>query len=247
MGLMVPLIRRYDGYVNKFLGDGIMFFYGAPRENPDHTSDAVATVLAMQQAMEPFNRELAEQGLPTVRMRAGIATGPMVVGDAGPPEAADYTVLGDTVNLAARLESANKATGTYIMLAQRTAELLDDNCLLRPLARLQVIGKSQNIMTYEPLGYTAVPHATDEDKDEGSEPSLQGPVVTEEQRHLCTLTEQMVHAYVAGRFDDCLAAADRLDEKFGPTKLTDLYRSSCREMRDTPAEEFAGQIVLSEK
>ncbi|MBL4702541.1 MAG: adenylate/guanylate cyclase domain-containing protein, partial [Phycisphaeraceae bacterium] len=105
MGLMVPIIRKHTGYVNKFLGDGMMFFYAAPLDNPNHASDAVITSLELQHAMIDFNRRLKAQDLPQVAVRIGMSTGEMVVGDAGSEDASDYTVLGDTVNLAARLES----------------------------------------------------------------------------------------------------------------------------------------------
>ena len=126
MSLMVPLIReRHHGYVNKFLGDGIMFFFGAPKPNHMHAVDAVASVLDMHVALEELNRRLDQRGLPRIGMRAGISSGEMVVGNAGSAESADYTVLGDMVNLGARLESANKLVGTSTLITSRTAELLN--------------------------------------------------------------------------------------------------------------------------
>src|SRR5687767_10048908 len=80
---MVPVIRRHHGYVNKFLGDGIMFFFGAPRPNDDHAADAVATVLEMRKALADFNRQLEAEGLAPLEMRAGVSTGRVIVGDAG--------------------------------------------------------------------------------------------------------------------------------------------------------------------
>ncbi|MDH3584669.1 MAG: CHASE2 domain-containing protein, partial [Phycisphaerae bacterium] len=95
MSLMVPVIRRHGGYVNKFLGDGIMFFFGAPRSSATHASDAVGTALEIQEVMRSFNEQLGGRGLPTVMTRLGMCTGEMVVGDMGPADASDYTVLGD--------------------------------------------------------------------------------------------------------------------------------------------------------
>src|SRR5439155_14634255 len=103
LGELVPVIRdHHQGYVNKFLGDGIMFFFNAPRDNPRHAADAVATVLDMHAALHRFNQRLRERGLPPLDMRAGVATGEMIVGDAGGAGTTDYTVLGDVVNLGAR-------------------------------------------------------------------------------------------------------------------------------------------------
>jgi class 3 adenylate cyclase/CHASE2 domain-containing sensor protein len=226
--LMVPIIRANRGYVNKFLGDGIMFFYGAPRENEFHARDAVITALRMQQMMPKFNKTLADRDLPTVKMRVGIASGPMVVGDAGPADASDYTVLGDTVNLSARLESANKYTGTLVMLNEGTAQAIgDDLVLLRPLARLQVKGKSEGVMVYEPLALIA--EATDEHR-----------------RH-AALGKAVVDAYIAADFDQCLAALGELEAAFGETNLTIRYREACEQYKVQLPDDFAGQIILESK
>lgn len=226
--LMVPLISDQKGLVNKFLGDGIMFFYGAPRVNDDHARAAVSTVLKMQQTMPDFNRTLEERGLPTLKMRAGVSTGPMIVGDAGGADRSDYTVLGDAVNLGARLESANKATGTRTLISERTAELAGDLFLLRPVGRLVVVGKTEGVMTYEPLAYRA----------ESTEP----------QRTLVEKTRAMVDAFQQSRFPDCLAAVSALDDFAGPSPLSEIYRGLCEKyLREPPPADFAGQVVLSEK
>ena len=106
MSLMLPIIRENNGLWNKFLGDGIMFFYGAPIENPQSRRRRCPhRACRCRKAMIPFNEEIKKQDLPPVTMRAGISTGPMIVGDAGSTDikhgASDYTVLGDEVNLGA--------------------------------------------------------------------------------------------------------------------------------------------------
>lgn len=227
MGKMVPIIRGHGGYVNKFLGDGIMFFYGAPRGLDTHADAAVDTVLKMQEELVEFNAHLESQGLPTVKMRAGVCTGLMVVGDAGPPDAADYTVLGDTVNTAARLESANKATDTLIMLSARTVELLSPRFLVRPLAKLRVVGKTEGVMTYEPLGY--LDQATDE------------------QRQLASLTTRMVEEFLGARFRPCIDVVNDLERQFGRTKLTAMYRHLSDQYLSEMPGDFDGAITLESK
>ena len=228
MGRMVPVIRKYDGYVNKFLGDGMMFFFGAPLENPSHAPAAVKAVLEMQQVMIPFNEELKRDGLPTVSMRVGLSSGDMVVGDAGSADASDYTVLGDTVNLSARLESANKATGTQIMMNDRTAELIGDRYLLRPIGRLQVVGKSEGVMVYEPL--------------------IDAQSATQEQQRVVALSKGIVDHYIAGKFEDCIESIEAMNRELGPHKLADLYRQQCEEhMANPPENGFHGHIVLTSK
>jgi class 3 adenylate cyclase/CHASE2 domain-containing sensor protein len=227
-GLMVPLIRDHRGYVNKFLGDGIMFFFGAPEPNPDHARNAATSVLEMQKTLRKFNADLATRGLPEVKMRAGMVTGDMVVGDAGSLDASDYTVLGDNVNLASRLEGANKAFGTLVMASQRTIEMLGDEFLTRPVGRLQVVGKTECVMTHEIMCYRA----------EAS---------TEDQRR-AEATVRMVDAYIAGRFTRCLELVLEMERVFGQSKLTDLYRRMCdRHLQEFEPASFRGEIVLSEK
>lgn len=228
MERMVPIIRRHGGYVNKFLGDGIMFFHGAPRENAEHARDAVETVLEMQLAITPFNEDLKKRGLPTVAMRCGVNSGQMIVGDAGPSDASDYTVLGDAVNLAARLESANKATGTRILIGRRTAELLGDRYLLRPVGKLRVVGRVQDVMTYDPLCL----HSQ----------------ASEEQVLLANMSRDVVDAFVAGRFAECELAIKRCVERFGEHKLMAVYAGLCREyMATPPGGAFSGCLVLDSK
>lgn len=230
LGVMEPVIRGHGGYTNKFLGDGIMFFFGAPEPFDDpayHAVAAVETVLGMQAALVPFNEQLEADGLPRVKMRAGVSTGKMVVGDAGSRQRSDYTVLGDRVNLASRLESANKATGTLVLLSDRTVELLGDRYLLRPIGRLQVVGKTEGVMTYEPLA-----------------PLSQA---TEGQRRCAELTRAMVDAYIAADFAACLLAANQLVAEFGESKLAGLYLRLASEYLREPPVAFAGAIRLEEK
>ena len=233
--LMVPLIRGHNGYRNKFLGDGMMFFYGAPERNPDHAIHAVATVLKMQEMMVTFNELIADRrkhlcdDLPVLSMRTGVSSGQMIVGDAGPQEASDYTVLGDTVNLGARLESANKQLGTRILLSERTVELLpNDLFLLRPIGRLQVVGKTQAVMTYEPLTHLSQ--------------------ATARQKRTAELHRALVESFVKADFTNCLKIVGEADRELGPLKLTALYRElSERHLLHPPGRDFAGQIVLHEK
>jgi class 3 adenylate cyclase len=230
LGRMVPVIRKHNGYVNKFLGDGIMFFYNAPEQNPHHARDAIATVLEMQEVLAGFNRDLADQGLPAVTLRAGVSTGNMIVGDAGTAEASDYTVLGDTVNYGSRLEGANKPFGSASLITERTVRQGGDGFLLRPMGKPAVVGRQeqQADLCYEVLA--RLDQATDE------------------QRQLAQFSTDVVEAYVAGRFPDCLGAIDRMEAAVGAAKFTRLYRDEClRMMMDGVPANFHGQIVLTEK
>lgn len=226
---MVPLIRANSGFVNKFLGDGIMFFYNAPvKANSDHAFDAVRTIFELQKAMIPFNAKLKAQNLPPLNMRAGMTTGNMVVGDAGSQESADYTVLGDSVNLSARLEGANKITGTACLMVKRTVELLGDRVIFRPVANLQVKGKQQAVITYEPLCL------------KGEET----PAITAVVNH----SRAVYDAFVAGNFASCLAATEAMTAALGPTKFAKLYAEQAKHyLEEGTPENFDGRIALDSK
>jgi class 3 adenylate cyclase/CHASE2 domain-containing sensor protein len=232
MSLMLPVIRQNRGYWNKFLGDGIMFFFNAPADNSRHARDAVCTVLEMQKCMQPFNERLLERGLPQVAMRAGISTGMVVVGDAGSTDpqhhASDYTVLGDEVNLAARLESANKALGSRVLLSDRTAATLGDEFLLRPMGNFQVMGRSEGVVCFEALC-----------------PSQEA---SDAQKKMADCSTQIVENFRTTKFQACIDAAESMEQLFGSSKFTQLYLHLSREyLNEPPDDQFNGLIVLAEK
>jgi len=224
---MVPIIRARQGYVNKFLGDGIMFFLNAPLRHTNHAGDAVATVLEMQDALTPFNERLTNDGLPPIAMRAGVGSGMMTVGDAGGGQAADYTVLGDNVNLAARLEGANKATGTRVLINDRAGNLVRDQFLLMPVAKLQVVGRTSGAMTYSPIAAITEASAA--------------------QQRMVDDAARVVEAFGAARFADCLRALDDLAAAGGPTMMVALYRDLCEQYQSHAPDEFEGTIALENK
>ena len=229
-GTLVPVIKRNDALVNKFLGDGIMFFYGAPEQSPNHARDAAATILDVQQALAQFNEKAAARNWPRQALRFGISTGKMVVGDSGAPAQGrtDYTVIGDYANLGARLESANKAVGTISLMTDRTVELAGEGFLFRPIGKLCVVGKQTGVMTYEVLARL----------DDA----------TEDQKRLAADTKAVVESFLAGRLDECVAALDRMESAHGPGKLSALYRERCHHFLDDPSHPpFDCQIVLTEK
>jgi len=227
MGKMVPVIRANKGIVSKLMGDGIYFFFGAPEPCPEHAANAVSAVLGMHEALSLFNEELKEEGLPELGMRLGVSTGRVVIGDAGPEDASDYTAMGDVVNLASRLETANKVFGTKTLITNRTVDLLGNAYLIRPIANLRVAGKTEGVPVFEPLS------------------SMDS--ATPEQKKLAELTSAVVTAYQRGAFADCIEAADQMDREIGPGKLTALYRKLCTKDLAEPPVEFDGQVVLTEK
>ena len=215
LGRMVPVIRRNNGFVNKFLGDGVMCFFGAPVDNPNHARDAVQTALEMQQEVELLNKEFIAKGLPALSLRIGVSTGRMVVGDAGADDCSDYTVLGNAVNLGSRLEGANKYLGTSIIVSASTASSCSGQFLFRPLGKIRVVGIQQGVEVFEPL-----------------EPVTRA---TELHRQLIELTETMLDQYRGRMLSSCLQTLDAIDQSTGGnTKLTDAYRNLCSEHIQRP-------------
>ena len=148
---MSRVILKNKGTLDKFIGDAIMAFWGAPRPDEDHAGRAVATALEMIQESHALSKELKAAGLPEIRMGIGINTGLMSVGNFGSQERFDYTVMGDHVNLASRLEGANKNYGTGILISDATRERVHKNTFCRYIDRVQVKGRSTPVDIYEPL------------------------------------------------------------------------------------------------
>ncbi len=143
-------LTDHQAYVNKFLGDGLLAFWSAFHEQPDQATLACRAALACQQAIEAINAD--RPGEPPLHARIGIATGEAIVGDCGaPPRLNDYTVIGDTANLAARLESANKQFTTAILIDDTTHAQLDEPLHTRPLGPVGVVGREQAVQMFELL------------------------------------------------------------------------------------------------
>ena len=148
---MTDVILRYRGNVNKYLGDGIMAIFGAPRGDPNHATLACYAALESQEALVRLREEWKAQGFPEIVARIGINSGPIVVGNMGSQARMEYTVMGDNVNLASRLEGANKFYDTLILLGPRTYELARSDVEAREVDVLRVKGKHEPVVVYELL------------------------------------------------------------------------------------------------
>lgn len=148
---MTAVIGRHRGTVDKYIGDAVMAFWGAPVVNPDHASAAVETALEMQREMLRLSESLAARGLPALEMGVGIATGQVIVGDFGSSVRKAYTAIGDAVNLASRLEGLTRRYGVGIVVGE-TTRLAVSGFAWRELDRVRVKGKGTAVTIYEPLG-----------------------------------------------------------------------------------------------
>ncbi|WDP91653.1 MAG: adenylate/guanylate cyclase domain-containing protein [Desulfobacter sp.] len=148
---MSRIIMDNGGTVDKFIGDAIMAFWGAPKDEPDHAGKAVETALAMIKSLEDLNLEFASLGLPRVRIGVGINTGIVSVGNFGSQDRFDYTVMGDNVNLASRLEGTNKTYGTVILVSQATKAAVDGRFEFGYVDEVRVKGKEIPVKIYTPM------------------------------------------------------------------------------------------------
>ncbi|HXH23514.1 MAG TPA: AAA family ATPase [Dehalococcoidia bacterium] len=146
---MADAVHRYEGTVTQFRGDGIMAIFGAPIAHEDSARRAVAAALAMRDSLVAFSTELQAAGRPHFRYRIGLNSGPVVVGRIGDDLSMDYTAIGDTVNLAARMEAAARNDSIYITDAvyRQVREYFE----FRPLGQLEVKGKAEPVEAYEVL------------------------------------------------------------------------------------------------
>ena len=148
---MTEVIHLHHGTVDKFIGDAIMAIWGAPIKSGTHASDAVNAAIEMRKKMQEVNAWLAARQLPQLEIGIGINTGEVILGSIGSEQKADYTVIGDNVNLASRLEGITKTYGCSIIISESTQQLIaqDIPCLLVDMVRVK--GKQRPIRIYTPL------------------------------------------------------------------------------------------------
>lgn len=211
---MCDIISEYEGTVDKFEGDAIIAFWGAPLEQPDHARRACLAAIDMQRYLIDYRARLKAEGRPVLRVRMGMNTGDMLIGNMGSAQRMDYTMMGDAVNLAARLEGANKFYATHNMISESTYAQVADAVEVRELDLIRVVGRREPVRVYELL----------ERKGE-----LNG-----EKQQLVDRYAAALEQYRAQRFEEALAgfrSVLELDEDDGPA-LT--YVERCQTFIETP-------------
>ena len=160
LGAMSDCILAQDGTIDKYIGDAIVSFFGAPLDLPDHAYAASVAAIRMKQAEKRYNDEhFASGDIPMLlQTRIGLNTGSMVVGNMGTSNKMNYTMMGDNVNLAARLEGVNKVYHSWILASETTWHMVDSGAhsgelVARPFDRVRVVGKEQPVQLYNILGF----------------------------------------------------------------------------------------------
>jgi adenylate cyclase len=213
---MIDALHHHGATVDKIVGDAIVAFWGAPTPMPDQTDRALKAVLECRDTLEVLNQTWRTRGMPELPTRFGLATGPVVVGNMGAPTRLAYTVLGDTVNLASRLEGLNKVYGTNVLADFATQQACQDGYVWRHLDRIIVAGKTQATDIFEVLGKT------------GEVP----PVKEAAARWYETAWDR----YRSGDFHQALEALSGFEAEFGPDAAVDRLRQTCEAYLEDPPD-----------
>jgi adenylate cyclase len=221
------VVERHEGVVDKFLGDGVMAIFGAPVTRPDDAQRAIVAGLEIAECISLLRPTLAARGLPSPDVGVGLNTSRVVGGNIGSPSRLNYTVLGDGVNLASRLESLTKRYQVPIVCGMRTRESVT-GIVFRELDKVRVRGRSVAERIFEPLGH------------EGKVPA----------RELANLERwnQALECFRAGRFEECRPMFEALAPEFGYARTVSIYLGYIKDLvAQPPGEDWDAAFTLYEK
>ena len=228
LGEMTDTILASGGTLDKYIGDAIMAFWGAPVPSKDHALAACRTALANQKRLTELREEFSRLGYPPVRARIGLNSGPAIIGNMGSALRFSYTALGDTVNLSSRLEGANKAYGSYILISESVLAGAGAAVETRELDFVKVKGKNQPIRVYELLGLAGETDARLLERKRAFEIALVD--------------------FRSKDFEKAAAAFAAVTAKFGNDHASDVYVERCRHYRaEPPPPDWDGSYALTEK
>lgn len=218
---MTRIVFEYKGTLDKYIGDAVMAFWGAPISHENHAYLACKCVLEMQKSLKILQKKWKAEGKPTPGVRFGINSGEVVVGNMGSLERFNYTVLGDHVNLAARLEPANKEFGTHTLISEFTRDKIGEEFLLREAGMIRVKGREESIKVFELLA---------EAGEEGEK----------EKKEFITEFEQALALFYANKLDDAATAFMKFLKTYGEDSLSDIYLSKIAYYQAFPPNEWTG-------
>ncbi len=150
---MTDILLEYEGTLDKFEGDAIIAFFGAPNDLPNHSEVACRACIKMQKKLEMLRTRWTSENRPALKMRIGLCSGNAIVGNMGSKNRMDYTMMGDTVNIAARLEGVNKIYGIYTMISDTTVAAAGNGIVTREIDLVSVVGRKAPLTIYELIGY----------------------------------------------------------------------------------------------
>lgn len=226
---MTEIILKNEGTLDKYIGDAVMAFWGAPIPLENNALSACLSALEMQEKAQHIAERWKSEGRPNLVVRMGLNTAEMVVGNMGGEKRFDYTVLGDAVNLASRLEGANKSYGTRIMISEATYEKVKDLFLCRELDLLVVKGKTKPIRVYELLGKLDTPNI-------------------QSQRQLIEQFSLAMNFYRNQRFSDAQREFEKVLQLDSSDEPSALYIKRCKEfIQEPPPNDWNGVYEMKTK
>lgn len=224
---MTRIVHNNKGTIDKYMGDAMMAFWGAPVPNENHASAAVQSGMAMLEELGPLNERFAEKGWPEVKIGIGLNTGEMNVGNMGSEFRMAYTVLGDSVNLGARVEGLTKEYGVLFIVTEFTAAAAPEY-EYRTLDSVRVKGKDQPVTILEPIG-------------------LSEEVSTNEKEERDRFHSALV-LYKEQKFAEAVTVFEQLDKEFGERFVHQLYVKRCKHfIEHPPAENWDGVYTFTTK
>ena len=223
LGAMAGELKACDGILDKYLGDGIMAFWGPPLTHGNHARLACDAALGMQIKLDDMRRDWQARGLPPIHARIGVATGEVIVGNIGSEQAQDYTCIGDTVNLASRPEGVNKAYGTRIIIDEATLDMAKGHFRVRELDTVRVKGRDGGTRIFELQGFASGQESEPED---------------DVRRYADALA-----LYRAGGFADALKGFQSIKDD----PPASIMAETCRHLIKQPPENWGGIHTLTEK
>ncbi len=226
--MMTDILFNYDITFDKYIGDCIMAYGNAPLEQPDHAVQACRAALKQVAALQALHKKFAEKGWPPLEFRIGLHTGIVLYGDLGSHTRSNYTVMGDNVNVASRLEGTNKMFGTKIIISESTYQAARSGIEARELDFLRVEGKKQPIRVYE---LAAV-------KDE----------LTPVRRGAFAIFSDALRLYRERRFQEARAEFQRVADQLPGDRPSALYMARCDQFIQTPPPpDWDGVFVMTSK
>jgi adenylate cyclase len=225
---MVTIIFAQGGTLDKFIGDAVMAFWGAPLRDHRQHHRAVAAALEMQAAMAPLNRAGSGRGFPQLRMGIGIHSGDVILGNIGSRKKLDYTVIGDSVNFTARLESLTKFYQAGILISETTYRHVADEFCCRSVDRVCVQGKTEPIQIYEVFDFA-------DTKNEAL-------------RNLAQLSTEGFRRYQERDFGGALEHYGRLRRRYPQDPIGRMFTERCQHFLDSPPPmTWRGEFVCQNK
>jgi adenylate cyclase len=224
---MTNVVFKYEGLLDKYMGDAIMAVFGAPLDQPDHAVRACRTALGMMEELKRLQKKWAEEEKPVLNIGVGVNTGDMVVGNMGSEMRFDYTVMGDSVNLGSRLEGINKEYGTNIIISEFTYKAAKDVLFCRELDSVRVKGKKLPVSIYELIG---------EKKD------------AEKWGNAVSLFEEGLEKYKQGLWDEAIERFRKVLEIRPFDAPSHLYIERCQVLKESPPEgPWDGVFTMTKK